>query len=156
MRHSHITFGVLALAALGSLNMAIAIENPRKAAGFDLTVTVTDIKGDEGELIISLFTKPDGFPADHKKAIKSQTIKLDEPEWTFSDLPEGKYVIVVVQDRNKNGKVDRSAIGFPLEPIGLSNHREIGPKGGPPNFNKAKVDVNQDTAVKINLIEVGK
>jgi uncharacterized protein (DUF2141 family) len=156
MRHSRTMLGALALFTIGSLNMAIAFENPRKAAGFDLKVTVTDIKGDEGELIISLFTKPDGFPADHKKAIKSQTIKLDEPEYTFSDLPKGKYVVVVVQDRNKNGKVDRSVIGFPLEPIGLSNHREIGPKGGPPDFNKAKVDVNQDTAIEINLIEVGK
>ncbi len=156
MSHSRTTLWALALFAIGSLNMSLAVEAPRKQTGFDLKVTVTDIKGDEGELIISLFSKPDGFPVDSKKALKSQTVELGDPEYTFSDLPKGKYVIVVVQDRNKNGKVDRSAIGFPLEPIGLSNHREIGPKGGPPDFNKAKVDVDQDTAVEINLIEVGK
>ena len=121
-----------------------------------LTVRVSDVKGAEGEVVISLFTRPDGFPADVSKADRSAKVPPGKPTHTFADLPAGQYVVVVFHDRNRDGKVDRSLFGVPKEPIGLSNHKSIGPKGGRPDFEKAKVSVPQAASVEVNLIEVGR
>lgn len=123
--------------------------------GHDLTVKVTDVKGKDGQIVIALFTKPDGFPADVTKAVKTATVATDKPTHTFEKLPAGKYVVVVFHDRNKNGKVDKSLLGPPKEPIGLSNHPKISPPRNMPDFDKAKVDVSKGTSVEVNLIELG-
>jgi uncharacterized protein (DUF2141 family) len=123
--------------------------------GHALTVTVTDAKTQDGQLLIALFTKEEGFPADVSKAVKTATVAIDKPSHTFEKLPAGKYVVVVVHDRNKNGKVDKSLLGPPKEPIGLSNHPKISPPNHMPNFEKAKVEVTQATKIEIKLIELG-
>ena len=72
-----------------------------------------------------------------------------------ADLKPGEYVIVVFHDLSNNGKIEKNRVGIPVEPIGLSNHPKIG-IGGPPDFNKAKVDVSKDVTVKIVLNKVGR
>jgi uncharacterized protein (DUF2141 family) len=128
---------------------------PQSADGHDLTVKVTDVKGKDGQIVIALFTKEDGFPADIGKAAKTATVALDKPTHTFEKLPAGKYVVVVFHDRNKNGKVDKTLLGPPKEPIGLSNHPKISPPRNMPDFDKAKVDVSKATSIEVNLIELG-
>lgn len=123
-------------------------------AGHDLQVKVTDIKGTEGQIIIALFTKPDGFPADIAKADHVAKVNLAGPTHSFQQLAGNAYVVVVFHDRNENGKVDKSLLGFPQEPIGLSNHNKIGPPR--PDFEKAKIDVTKTREVTINLIEIGR
>jgi uncharacterized protein (DUF2141 family) len=127
---------------------------PAKNTDHQLTITVTDVKSTDGQLMISVYSKTDGFPDNPAKATYTAQINPQKPEYTF-DLPTGKYVVVVVHDRNKNGKVDKTLIGFPKEPIGLSNHPKIGPGAGKPDFDKAKVDVKENTRLTINLIELG-
>jgi uncharacterized protein (DUF2141 family) len=136
--------------------VAIAAGSAVAADGHDLTVKVTDITGKDGQIVIALFTKADGFPAEIAKAAKTATVALDKPTYTFEKLPAGKYVVVVFHDRNKNGKVDQSLIGVPIEPIGLSHHPKISPPRMMPDFDKAKVDVAKATSIDVNLIEIGK
>jgi uncharacterized protein (DUF2141 family) len=125
------------------------------ADGHDLTVTVTDIKRKDGQIIIALFMSEEGFPGEIDKAAKIATVALDNPVHTFEKLPAGKYVVVTVHDRNNNGKVDTSLLGLPQEPIGLSNHPTIRPPRNMPNFHHAKVDVSKETKIEVNLVEIG-
>ncbi len=124
--------------------------------GVSLTVKITDLKSKDGELVISLFTKSDGFPMDTAKAFKSVKVSPEKPTHTFEGLPEGNYVVVVFHDVNKNGKMDTSTFGAPKEPIGMSNHPKISPPANMPNFDKGKVAVPKTKSIEINLIELGK
>jgi uncharacterized protein (DUF2141 family) len=120
----------------------------------DLTVNVTALTGKE-DIVIALFTNKDGFPDNTGKAAKSVTVKAGKPIHTFEKLPAGKYVVVVFQDKDGDGKLTKGAFGPPKEPIGLSNHPKIG-FGNMPDFDKAKVDVSKATSIDVNLISVGK
>ena len=120
-----------------------------------LTVDVANIKDKGGQIVISLYKKKDGFPDNPKKAEQSVTIKVDRPTHTFTSLKPGQYVVVVFHDLNSNDQIDKNRIGIPAEPIGLSNHPKIG-IDGPPDFNRAKVDVSKDLTVKVELNNVGR
>lgn len=129
----------------------LAAEPPQ---GATLTVQIAKPLGDQGEFLVAVFTKPEGFPMDLQKADRRAVARLNEPKQTFTNLPPGDYVILVVQDRNRNGKLDRYPLGIPKEPIGLSNYPKIDPKQGRPDFDKAKVTVRDETTVEITLTEI--
>ena len=40
--------------------------------------------------------------------------------FTFADVPPGSYAVAAFQDQNGNGRLDRTGLGLPLEPYGLS------------------------------------
>jgi uncharacterized protein (DUF2141 family) len=122
----------------------------------DLTVQVTDVRAADGTLVILLFTRSDGFPADVSKAAVSVTVAANHPVHRFTDLPRGSYVVVVFHDKNDNGKLDRSLAGLPKEPIGLSNHPKLRPPGIMPVFERARIEVPRVPTVLINLIEIGR
>ena len=139
---------------LGTAIFAAAASAQRPTGGVNLEVKITDAKSKEGQIIVALFTKSDGFPSDFAKAQVTKKVSLDQPACVFKELPAGTYVVVVAHDRNGNGKVEKSAIGIPKEPIGLSNHPKLGLTNRP-NFEKAKIDLKQDKSIAIKLIDVG-
>ncbi len=52
----------------------------------------------------------------------------------ITNLPAGEYALVVFQDENANGRLDKNFIGIPREPLGFSNR--YWPQG-PPSFTRA-------------------
>ena len=64
------------------------------------------------------------------------------------DILEGEYLIALFQDTNNNGKLDTNFLGFPREPVGLSNY-----SGGiPGGFNRQKIPINNNSnRVTINM-----
>jgi uncharacterized protein (DUF2141 family) len=50
----------------------------------------------------------------------------------------GRWAVRMVEDRNGNGRLDRTGLGRPREPIGLS--RNPRPRVGPPRFDHVAVD----------------
>jgi uncharacterized protein (DUF2141 family) len=68
-------------------------------------------------------------------------------EFRLTDIQPGRYAIAVYHDRNGNGRLDRSVIGFPQEPYGFSN--DIG-RTSIPNFQAALIEVrNPSTTVVV-------
>lgn len=126
------------------------VQQPEPDAGVELTVQVTDVKHAEGELLIGVFSKKDGFPRETQKALVSAKIKPGQPTHTFKNLPKGNYAVVVIHDRNKNGKLDRNLIGMPQEPVGLSNYPSIG-LANPPTFRKALFALKSSGLLKVKL-----
>lgn len=71
----------------------------------------------------------------------------------FSDVPEGEYMVQVVQDVNSNGEID-AVMGIPKEPVGFSQNPSL--MFGVPGFDKmafAVTSSNQsDVSIKLKKL----
>lgn len=111
------------------------------------------MKSTEGKIVLTLFTKEDGFPDDPTKAFRKHIMPATELQHTFTDLPEGEYVVLAFHDENSNEILDKSKFGFPKEAIALSNHPKIGPPK--PSFEKAKIDPSKNPSVTLTMTKPG-
>lgn len=66
----------------------------------------------------------------------------------ISNLPAGEYALVVYQDENGNGRLDKNFIGIPREPLGFSNR--YWPQG-PPTFARAAFQIEEGEAKTLDL-----
>ncbi len=99
--------------------------------GDALTVRVTDIPGVKGNLLVGLYETAESFTDSPMAESPKIELKTAEDQIVvFKDLKPGKYAIAVVQDLNKNGKLDRNFLGMPKEPLAFSVIKKI-PKGKP-------------------------
>jgi uncharacterized protein (DUF2141 family) len=113
-----------------------------------LTVFVTGINNDSGQLIVSLHSDPSTFP---KKNIaqKYSSIVNGKSIITFNNIPNGIYAVSVLHDENNNGKIDFNFLHIPTEKTAASNNA----KGffGPPDFEDAKFIVDRDMELTISF-----
>lgn len=99
--------------------------------GATITVTVTNIPGAKGELLIGLYDSAGSFtrtalPGSPKVPVTSRSkIRAKIP-----NVKPGTYAIVVIQDLNGNGRLDKNFVGMPKEPLAFSVIRKI-PRGKP-------------------------
>jgi uncharacterized protein (DUF2141 family) len=101
-----------------------------------------DIK--QQTLMIRIFDSETGFPSGKQyiRAIAADATS-DSTTLLIRDLEPGKYAIAAFVDLNKNGKLDRSFIGIPIEPYGFSNDAHS--LMGPPGFSQAAFELNEAT-----------
>lgn len=65
-------------------------------------------------------------------------------------VPKGTWAVLVYQDENGNGQLDRNVIGIPKENYGFS--RDAAGRFGPPGFDDAAIQVADETTVaKVKL-----
>jgi uncharacterized protein (DUF2141 family) len=68
----------------------------------------------------------------------------------FDDAAPGTYAVAAFQDGNGNGVVDRTALGLPLEPYGLSGGAG---RRARPNFAEAAFPLAEPgAAVRVRLV----
>jgi uncharacterized protein (DUF2141 family) len=60
-------------------------------------------------------------------------------------VPKGTWAVLVYQDENGNGELDRNFIGIPKENYGFS--RDAASKFGPPGFDEAAIEVGDEASV---------
>lgn len=106
------------------------------AFGATLTVTVTNADPD-ADLVLYLYENADQFGS---LGTPSRRFDVPTTEPTVIDSPEGDYALLLFQDDNGNGELDRNFIGIPREPIALSNGYR--PKG-PPSFQRAQIRLSE-------------
>ena len=112
-----------------------------------LTVEITNITSKEGQIILAIYNSSDNY--DKRIAFQEVKLKPEVDTVTFeTNAPDGEYLVMLVHDINKNGKLDTSFIGMPKEPVGLSNYDG---KGIPGKFKKHKFTVREDLTVTIPL-----
>jgi len=106
-----------------------------------LQVTVTNIKGDKGDIIVGIFDSDETFL---KKPLDGRLAKANGDSITvvFENLKPGKYAISVLHDANKNKDLDKNKLGIPKEGFGFSNN-VLGAMG-PPSFDRAIIDLTPD------------
>ncbi len=105
----------------------------------NLTVSVSTIRNNKGEIEFALFNKSEGFARDTKKAIKIVRGPVNNGNCSvvFENIPYGQYAVCIYHDENNNKKIDDTWYGMPTEGVGVSNN----PKSGgfsPPTFEAAK------------------
>src|SRR5262249_2772539 len=100
-------------------------------------VEITGLRNDMGQVHCALYSSPDGFPKDSKKAVAHVTSAISHQHAVseFSGIAPGSYAVSVFHDENSNGKLDANFMGIPREGVGASNNA----KGhlGPPKFHDA-------------------
>ena len=122
----------------------------------DLTINVSDIKGDVGPIEVQLFVGEEGwlnadYPGSQTIQRKSAEAENGQLSLTFKNLAPGDYGFAVYHDENLSGKMEQGFMWRPKEGWAFSNN--IKPRFGPPKFKKGKVEVPADgtqTDVSLN------
>lgn len=120
-----------------------------------ITVFFSNIRSVKGRLAILLFNQSNGFPADHRLAIKKKFIEIDSDKtanYQWTNLPDGEYAVSVYHDENNNKQLETNFLGIPKEGVGTSNN--VKSSFGPPSFKEALFQLDKDNKeirIKIKL-----
>ena len=117
----------------------------------DLTVTITGVQGDKGEIRIGLYNTNDETFADVSKYYKKVTLSIDDENLTttFKELPKGVYAIAIIHDENKNGKIDKNFFGMPTEGYGFSNNLRFMLRGA--TFEESQFELDRDKKIVVKI-----
>jgi uncharacterized protein (DUF2141 family) len=111
-------------------------------------VHVSNVAGGKGSLKVAVcdrerFLKQCAYTA-------SMPAREGENVIAVPGVPKGTWAVLVYQDENGNGELDRNFIGIPKENYGFS--RDAASKFGPPGFDEAAIQVGDEaTVAKIRL-----
>ena len=113
----------------------------------DITVTIENLKSNEGKVLIGLYNSEDDFLS---KVFMGKVVSIanNSCSITFEDVPEGIYAVSYVHDENDNGKMDTNFVGIPKEDYGCSNNA----KGfmSAPKWEDAKFELSKTIELFIN------
>ncbi len=128
----------LALASLILLGATL----PAQAA--KLTVTVENVRNDQGDIRLSVFASPAEWPS-HSTTEHDLVMPAHSGTVVFNlDLPPGTYAINGFHDENRNLEFDRTAIGLPEEGYFFSDDAK--PFLSAPSFGAASFSLPPDGA----------
>lgn len=121
---------------------SIIVSNAQQSTGNEVTVTILNIKSNNGKVLVALFNSEASFLNKGTKAAYSK-IENNRSTVTFKDVPNGIYAISMYHDENDNNKMDTNFLGIPMEDYGCSNNA----KGfmGPPKWEDAKFEINNQS-----------
>jgi uncharacterized protein (DUF2141 family) len=110
-----------------------------------LQVQIQGAASDQGKILVLVFNSRDGFPDVVSKAYKQLELvpKSGKAEMTLTDLPSGKYAIVVLHDVDDNGGMTSNRFGVPQEKYGFSNNPKI--YFSPPSFDKSAIELKSES-----------
>lgn len=118
-------------------------------------MVISGIESDEGQILLSIFKDNASYEKEQpfktlnfeKKAIANGTLTV------HFDLEPGTYGITLIDDKNKNGKIDKNMLGIPKEGFGFSNF--FMEKMKKPLFDEFKVTLapkNNNIKIKVKYM----
>ncbi|TAK45643.1 MAG: DUF2141 domain-containing protein [Saprospiraceae bacterium] len=117
--------------------------------GYELTVSVKNIKNQKGKVRICLTNKKADFLND---CYRSRDVAAGGKTVTanFKNIPAGEYAVAAYHDEDENGELNKNGLfGIPSEDYGFSNNPHA--FFGPPNYEKCTFKVAADTMIVIGL-----
>lgn len=124
-------------------------------AGFEsysqnkLTVTISNIPNNKGELYIGLFNDADNFP-NKDNTYKYVIVQAMKGSVSVSfDVPYGNYAVSVFHDANENGILDTNFLGAPTEYYGFSNNARS--TFSAPSFKDCEINCPDNSDITIEL-----
>ncbi len=118
-----------------------------------LTIHVTNLKGSNAIVEISIYGSKDQFPkpGGHLKKYRVEP-KDGILELKITDLPYGEYAVALYQDKSNTGSIDKNIFGIPTEPYAFSMNFK--PTIKAPTFSDCKFDYNAEKAtIEIALLK---
>jgi len=134
----------ITLALLVASTIAVDMEAQSMSLG-DITVNITDIRNTDGEILISLYDKAEGFPRDRQAIFRTAVVEPDvsgQVTTVFEDLPYGDYALAVLHDEDGSQGMTFGSFHLPKEGYCFSNNVKVRFK--PPKFKKTKFTLNGD------------
>ena len=134
----------ITLALLVASTFAVDIEAQSPSLG-DITVVITDLRNTDGEILISLYDKAEGFPKDREAIVRTAAVEPDvsgQVTTIFEDLPHGDYAIAVLHDEDGSQGMTFGTFHLPKEGYCFSNNVKVRFK--PPKFKKTKFTLDGD------------
>jgi uncharacterized protein (DUF2141 family) len=87
-----------------------------------IVVTIDGMHSAKGNLVVALYSRPDGFPdGDYSDRHTQVKASLEPVTIVFDGLKPGTYAVGAYHDENANGRFDTNFIGYPAEGYALSN-----------------------------------
>jgi uncharacterized protein (DUF2141 family) len=115
-----------------------------------LEVTVSGIKVGQGNLRVAVFDEAHQDQFAEGEYLYGVEVPATAEIMTVQipDIEPTEYAVAVIQDLNKNGKLDRNFLTIPKEPYGFSGAW----KSGAATFEEALIDIRGDGfAITIEL-----
>jgi uncharacterized protein (DUF2141 family) len=122
--------------------------------GASLEVGFTGLKNTQGQICVSLFSGPKGFPGGGTGSdlvtARCSPMADGAATLTLGDLKPGNYAMIAHHDFNNDGTMNKGDFGIPQEGFGFSNNPEIGFSS--PSFEETKFSVTEPkTTVQIQM-----
>lgn len=113
-----------------------------------LSIQASGFFHERGHAIANLFREGDEV-LNLNNVYRRAKVEIHDGKATinFTDLAYGTYAVSVYQDENDNGMLDHNVFHFPAEPLGFSNHFQLGLTSGMPTFEKMKFQFSPDMGV---------
>ncbi|HYW48986.1 MAG TPA: DUF2141 domain-containing protein [Gemmatimonadaceae bacterium] len=118
--------------------------------GATVTVVVTGATTPGGIIGAALFAAADGFPdGTPTAALQHPHAAAVADTFVFHNVALGRYAVAVQHDLNANGRMDRTIVGAPKEPWGVS--RGVRHTFRAPRFDEAAFDVAADVRIDVTV-----
>ncbi len=119
-------------------------------AQFDLTVTITNVTSNEGNISVAVYDKAGSF-LKFDKVFKAESAPSQKgsTEVVIKDLPKGIYAVAVFHDENGNDELDTNMLGIPKEPLGFSKGKMK--TFGPPSFEECSFAVTSNQSISVPI-----
>jgi uncharacterized protein (DUF2141 family) len=117
-----------------------------------LTVIVSGLQNQKGQICYSLFSSGRGFPSSKQRAKQSGCVKIKSYplQVTLRNLEAGNYAVAVFHDLNGDGILNQNQFGIPTEKFGFSQNPTV--LTGPPKFAEAAFIVTgSETKIDVQL-----
>ena len=142
--------GVLRVVAGVLVAVAVCGDAPANGADLgDIHVVITNLRNGNGEVLISLYDRAEGFPKDRSTIIRSAAVPADaagQVTTVFENLPYGDYAIAVLHDEDLSKGMTFGALHLPKEGYCFSNNVKAHLKA--PSFAKAKFALDRDNVTQ--------
>lgn len=128
--------------------IAVLVTGLVSAQKATLEIEMKGFKNNDGVVNVGLYNSEGKFLKTAYKGKKSD-LKNKKANVIFEGLEKGEYAVVIYQDENRNGKLDKNFMGIPTEDYMASNDS----KGfmGPPKYTNAKFLVSNNSKIVINI-----
>lgn len=118
---------------------------------YDITITIPDLKNNNGEIFIGLFNNAATFPDDDGQYKTYRTRISSLPfTYTLTALPAGTYAVALYHDENADKKCNRNFFGIPTE--GYAFSQNVKPVFTAPKFSECKVLLNTNVHLYLHMI----
>jgi len=122
----------------------------QEAESGSITVTITGLRSANGEILVSLYDKAEGFPRDRSAIIRTAALVPDDSMQVtaiFEALPYGDYAIAVLHDEDLSAGMTFGKLHLPKEGYCFSNNVKVRFKA--PKFEKAKFALDREIVTQV-------
>jgi uncharacterized protein (DUF2141 family) len=112
----------------------------------NINLTITNIRNDRGQILLSVFNQAEGFPSDSTKTYRTYILEAQTPSLSLliEDLIPGEYAIALVHDENSNLKLDTNLVGAPVEGYAASG---VNKRFSAPRYSSSKFLLKKETLI---------